>query len=368
MTKRFLVVLFVVVIVALLATVVVHKKRQLSQLEPPISPPMPVRTALVQSGQVGSGIETVALVQSETAATVCSQVPGTILEMRWREGDRVRKGQVMARIDARTLDDAVETAGAHLAAAREEHGKQAAIFERDQVLLEAGAIAQQAFDISKAQLAGAEATEVAAERALRSAKVKRSFASISAPYAGVITARLAEPGDLAVPGKPLYTIQVPGPVKLLSKLAQDQVAQLRPGDEATFSNGSGSITGTIRRVYPALDAAHLGSVETVLPQAPFGLPPGATLRARYAATPTRGLVVPNEALLEGHEAMLVVRVSNDAARPVRVVVQRQGDEGAVVEAQDGDLTAGDTVVVGLPSELLALTAGTPVAAEEGGES
>jgi len=368
MSRRLLVVALALVVVAVLTMTLIHKKRALAHLTPPASPPTPVRTALVRDGAVSHGVETVALVEAETAATVAAQVHGTILEMRWREGDRVSTGQVMALVDPRTLDDAVDTAQARLAAAAEEYGKQQAIFARDKALLDGGAIAQQAFDISKAQLAGAQAARVAAEKALQSAKVVRSYASVSAPYAGVVAARLAEPGDLAFPGKPLYSIQIPGPVKLLSKLAQDQLAELHVGDDATFTSGGATVVGRISRIYPALDAAHLGSVETALPKAPFGLPAGATVGARYTASAVRGLVVPNEALLVGLQRTLVVKVEADAARPVPVMVLRHGGDGAAVQAEEGDLKVGDTVVVGLPSELMALTAGTPVAASGGGAS
>jgi RND family efflux transporter MFP subunit len=368
MTRRLVTIVIAVIVVIVLAMAVVHRKRQLARLAPPANPPVPVTTANVREGQASNSIETVALVQSETAATVAAQVPGAILEMRWREGDRVARGEVMALIDPRTLDDAVQAAEARLAASQEDHDKQAAIFARDKVLLAGGAIAQQAFDISKAQLAGTQAARVSAEKALASARVMRSYASVSAPYAGVVTARLAEPGDLASPGRPLYTIQVPGTVKMLSKLAQDQLAQLRAGDPVTFGSGAAAVVGKTTRIYPALDAAHLGSVETVLAQAPLDLPSGATVNARYAAAPARGLVVPTQALLEGLEETLVVKVENDTARSVPVTVLRRGDDGAVVTAQGDELKAGDAVVVGLPSELMALTTGTRVAPRSGGAS
>jgi multidrug efflux pump subunit AcrA (membrane-fusion protein) len=79
-------------------------------------------------------------------------------------------------------------------------------------------------------------------------------------------------------------------------------------------------------------------------------------------------VVPNEALLQGLETTLVVKVEDKVARPVPVEVVARGDDGAVVAPQTGGLQAGDTVVVGLPSELMALTAGTPVAPQGGGVS
>jgi RND family efflux transporter MFP subunit len=368
MTRRLITIVIAVIVVTALAMAVVHRKQELAHLPPPATPPTPVSTAAVRGGEAVATVETVALIESETAATVAAQVPGAILEMRPREGDRVAKGEVMALIDPRTLDDAVQTAEARLAAAEEDYGKQAAIFARDKVLLAGGAIAQQAFDISKAQLASARAARVSARKALQSATVVRSYASVSAPYAGVVTARLAEAGDLASPGKPLYAIQVPGPVKLLSKLAQDQLAGLRVGGEVTFGDGRLAVTGRISRIYPALDAAHLGSVETVLPGAPFGLPPGATVSARYATAPARGLIVPEAALLEGLDGTLVVKVENGVARPVAVALVSRGDGAAVVASPEGGLAAGDRVVVGLPSELMTLTAGTPVAPQDGGAS
>jgi RND family efflux transporter MFP subunit len=371
MTKRIFTILIAAAIIAVLVVAVVHKKRQLAHLAPPANPPTPVNTATVREGQANNTVDTVALVQSQTVATVAAQVSGAILEVAWREGDRVTQGQVMALIDPRTLDDAVQAAEARLAAAEEDRAKQKAIFARDKALLEGGAIAQQAFDISKAQLAGAEAARVAADKAVQSARVVRSYASVSAPYAGVVTGRLAEPGDLAFPGKPLYTIQVPGPVKLISKLAQDQLAQLRVDGEVTFGSGTDAVVAKTTRIYPALDAAHLGSVETVLSHSPFDLPSGATVSVRYAAAPARGLVVPNEAVLQGVERTVVIKVEGGVARPVPVEVLRRGDAGAVVATQTGALSVGDTVVVGLPSELMALTAGAPVtavAAQGGGAS
>ena len=368
MSKKLVGVLVVAIVVAVLALAIVHRKRQLAELPLPVNPPVPVTTATVREGQASEGVTTVALIQSERTATVAAQVPGAILEMSWREGDRVVKGQVMAQIDPRTLEDTVQAAKARLAAAEEDHGKQAAIFARDKVLQEAGAIARQALDISKAQFAGAEAARIAAEKALQSAGVIRSWATVAAPYAGVVTARLAEPGELAAPGKPLYTIQVPGPVRLLSKLAQDHLANLRVGSRVTFGSGSQSVTATTSRFYPALDASHLGSVETDLPQAPFGLPSGATVSARYAMTSSQGLVVPNAALLQGLERTLVVKVENDTARPVVVTVLQRGEEGSVIAPAAGALKAGDTVIVGLPSELMALTAGTLVTPQGGGAS
>ncbi len=357
--KRILGLAAVLVIVLAGVLAIRHKKESLVRLAPPEVPAVAVDVVPVRTGAVGASLKTVALIQSGTAATVSAQVSGALLEVRFREGDTVRKGEVMARVDPRVLDDAVAAAEARVAAAREERSRQEAVVSRDTVLVENDALSKQAFETSRAQLEAARSALVAAERAFASARTLRSFGDVPAPWSGVVSARLAEPGELAAPGKPIFTVQVAGPVKVVSKLSQESLALVSPGGRVVFANGSATREARISRIYPALDASHLGTVESDLPSAPFGLPPGATVAATYAAATSReGLIVPAAALLEGTAETLVVRVQDGKAQPVRVVVAGgDGRENTV----KGDLAAGDLLVTGLPSELMALTAGTPVA-------
>jgi RND family efflux transporter MFP subunit len=359
MRKRLVSIVILLVLVAAGAGLILVRKRSLRDLQPPASPPRPVAVAPVKQGTAAEVIRTVALVQSDTSATVAAQVGGVLLEVRRREGDRVGAGELLARIEPRTLDDAVATAQARLAAATEDLARLEAVQKRDEALFAGKAISRQVYDASRAQLEGARAIEVAARRSLDSARTSRAYADIVAPQAGVVTARLVEPGDMAAPGKPLFVVQARGQARLLSKLSQDALARLAPGVGVTFSDGARELAGRVTRVYPALDASRLGSVETVLPEPPFGLPPGAVVAAAYQSRPAEGLVVPNSALLGGLHETVVVRLDEGKARPVPVIVLARGDRDAVVR---GDVAAGDLVVTGLASELMALTAGTPLRA------
>lgn len=356
--KRILGLALVLVIVLAGVLAIRHKKEGLARLAPPEVPAVAVEVVPVRTGAVGASVKTIALIQSGTAATVSAQVAGALLEVRFREGDTVRKGEVMASVDSRVLDDAVASAEARVSAAREERSRQATVVSRDTVLVDNSALSRQAFEASQAQLEGAKSAQVAAERALASARTLRSFADVPAPWSGVVSARLAEPGDLVAPGRPVFTVQVAGPVRIISKLSQESLALVSPGGRVVFANGSATREARISRIYPALDASHLGTVESDLPSAPFGLAPGATVAATYAAaTSPAGLIVPTAALLEGTAETLVVRVRDGKAQPVRVVVAGgDGRENTV----KGDLAAGDLLVTGLPSELMALTAGTPL--------
>ncbi len=341
---------------------IVHRERAIGALPPPAAAPVPVRVDAVREGAVAEAVRTVALVQAETATTIAAQAAGVLVEVRRREGDRVERGDVLARIDARTLDDSVESARARQAAAAEELRRQEAVFARDERLFVGQAMSRQALDASRAQLEAARAAGIAAQRTLDTARTARAYADVMAPYRGVVTARLVEPGDLAALGKPLFTIHAPGPVKLLSKLSQASLASVAAGGPVTFTEGAREVRGKVARVYPALDASRLGSVETLLPEAPFGLSPGAVVAASYEARPVAGLVVPTLSLLDGLEETLVVRMRDGRAEPVPVAVLARGAREAAVR---GALAAGDLVVTGLPSELMALTAGTPLRAVPG---
>ena len=349
----------VLVIVLAGALAIRHKKQSLARLSPPEASAVAVDVVPVRTGTVAASVRTVALIQSNTAATVSAQVAGALLEVRFREGDTVRKGEVLARVDPRVLDDAAAAAEARVAAAREERTRQEAVVSRDTVLVENAALSRQAFEASRAQLEAAKAALVAAERGLASARTLRSFADVPAPWSGVVSARLVEPGDFATPGKPLYAVQVPGPVKVVSKLSQESLAGLSPGGRVVFENGGATHEARISRIHPALDASHLGTVETDLPSAPFGLEPGATTSATYTGSSgAAGLPVPAASLLEGISGTLVVRVRDGKANPVTVTVTGGDGRDAAVR---GGLADGDLVVTGLPSELMALTAGTSVA-------
>jgi RND family efflux transporter MFP subunit len=246
--KRILATVLALVLVAAGATLVVHKRRAIAHLPLPETPPVPVSIAHVKDGSVADTLQTLAAVQSDRSSTVAAQVAGTLLEVRGREGDRVAKGQLLARIDARVLADAVESARARLTSADEDLRKQRTIFERDKSLFASHDIPQQTFDISKAQLEASSANRVVAQRLFESAQTSRSYADVVAPYAGVITARMIEPGEIAAPGKPLFTLQVQGRVRMLSRVAQDALARLRVGGDVTFSSAGQTLAAHVSRI------------------------------------------------------------------------------------------------------------------------
>jgi len=196
-SKKIVVILIVIILIILGLFTVIHKKRAIEKLVPPLNPPIAVETAKVKYGLLETQIETIALIKSDTKATVSAQGSGTIIKVNFYEGDRVNKGDIMAKIDPSLYDDTVDSAKAKFEAADKDYLKQKAISERDKILYENGAISKQAYEISEAQLESANANKTSTEKALESAKTFRSYADVRAPYSGVVTGRLVHQGTLS---------------------------------------------------------------------------------------------------------------------------------------------------------------------------
>jgi RND family efflux transporter MFP subunit len=355
--KKILFILIIIVLIIAAALIIIKKKKAIENLEVRKISKVAVKTAKVRSGSLEPQIETIALIKAETSATVSSQVSGNIIKVFFNEGDKVRRGQQMAVIDPTIYNDAVESAKAKYEAAMKDFNKQKAIYERDVVLYQNGAISKQNLEISEAQFESSKANLVSAEKNLSSSKTLRNYCEVMAPYDGVVTARLVEVGDLATPGKPLYTIEIPGKVKVISKLSQESLRRISPNQKVIFISGDKKLETKTTRIYPALDNLHLGTVETELSQSPFELPSGATIKAIYNASPVEGIIVPSDAILKKEKGALVFKVKDGKSIPVNVEIIAEGAEETAVK---GEISVNDKVIVGMQSELVSFSASTEI--------
>ena len=163
---------------------------------------------------------------------------GYVREVKVQTGDHVREGQLLVTLDARDLDanarraeaareevrTSVPEADSAVAAAKANLDLAQTTFNRMKELFQKKSISNQEFDEASAKLKAAQAAyEMArarrtqldaklaqAEQEVRATEVTRSYAEISAPFAGIVTAKSVDPGTLAVPGAPLLTIERDG--------------------------------------------------------------------------------------------------------------------------------------------------------------
>ena len=190
---------------------------------PAKAPATPLPSAVVEAREIDLAYTAEAVVEAVRQSTVSAQIAGRIVELRFDVGDAVKKGEVIVRIDERAANQAVAASTAQVQEAQASLANARAQFERSKQL------AAQKF-ISAAGLEKAEADYKAAQARVSSliagagqASTERSFATIVAPYSGVVSARHVEVGEMAVPGKPLMTGFDPSSLRVVANLPQAQL-------------------------------------------------------------------------------------------------------------------------------------------------
>jgi membrane fusion protein (multidrug efflux system) len=297
-------------------------------------PPTPVGIARAELGTAARTTSATGTVEPLRTVVVNSQLAGTVLGVLAEEGDAVRAGAVLARLDARELSAQLRSAEAAL-----EVAQRAA--ERAEALYTERIVTAAEYERDRAALAAALATR-------DQLRTRLGYATVRAPIGGVVLAQRVEAGGAVGVQTHLFTIADLSTLVVLAPVSELDVAGLDVGDpvEVALDALAGrTLTGHIRRIFPAADSVtRLVPVEVALTGAAAReAMPGFLARVVFRLDPRSGvLMVPAGALVEdaGGSAVFVVR----DGRASRRRVERGGTFEGRVEIVEG-LVAGDTVVV-----------------------
>jgi RND family efflux transporter MFP subunit len=210
-------------------------------------------------------------VRARISAVVSTRIPGTVSILRVREGDRVKKGQLLAQLDAQ--ENQAVAAGAVAGIDEARRGLEEAqtrkrlsetTFERFQKLFNEQAISRQEFDVKQAErelavqgVARAEARLRQAQEGSRAAGTMADYTRITAPIAGIITAKQADLGATVFPAQPLMTIEDEGSYQLELAIPENMAATVKPGTpvQVTLDAVGGSYAAKIAEIVPSADPA-----------------------------------------------------------------------------------------------------------------
>jgi HlyD family secretion protein len=287
------------------------------------------------------------------------------------EGARVKKGDVLARLVADTLDAqvaqndaaiarssaAIAQAKASIVQAEARVVENRNALERAQPLRQAGHMTEAMFDqrqqaarTAQAQLdasqdglklAEAEKAQVEAQR--RELMWRRGRVEVTAPADGIVSRRMARVGGYAAgAAEPIFRIVAKGEVELDAEVIETRLATVREGQVARVEvAGLGTIEGKVRLVSPEVDkSTRLGRVRIFLGDNP-GLRVGSFARGVIATVSGNGLAVPSSAVLYGPEGPTVQVVSVNRVETRRIKTGLAS--GALTEVREG-LEDGDLVV------------------------
>jgi RND family efflux transporter MFP subunit len=351
---------------------------------PNAEPSIAVSVATVAVADLADTFEAGGVVQARTTATIMARILAPVREVRVAPGDRVRAGQVLIVLDGSDLAAHARSAGAAalaadqgvtaamseqqaadaaLALARATHERIAGLQAKRSATAQELDDATGALRAAEARAAGAAARAHAAVSGVESARAASeaagttaSFALIAAPFDGVVTEKMVEPGNMAAPGTPLMRLEDTRGFRLDVRVDESRIGQIAPRDVVPVSLDSGAgaaanVSGAVAEIGRAVDAdARAFLVKITLP-ATTGLRSGTFGRAHFSVKARRALTVPAGALVHRGQVTSVFVVEKGIAR-VRLV----NVSGTEVLA---GLSEGDVVIVGAPP---GLTDGRRVAA------
>ncbi|NJD88111.1 MAG: efflux RND transporter periplasmic adaptor subunit [Betaproteobacteria bacterium] len=314
---------------------------------PALKAAAPLSTATVELREVDLTTSAEAVVEAVRQSTVSAQVSGRIVDIRFDVGDRVEKGAVILRIDERAASQAVAASEAQVREAEANLVNARASYERARQLLAQKFVSQAAVDKAEADFKAAESRMKATLAGAGAAATEKSFTTIVAPYSGVVSARHVQLGEMAAPGKPLFTGFDPTGLRVVATVPSAQVPAIQSGAKARIevpSLGRWVEVKSITVVPSADPRTHTTQVRLDLPADAKGLLPGVFARAYFVTGRAPRLMVPREAVLRRSEVTAVYVVDAQGQARLRQVRLGTASDEKTVEVLAG-LKAGERVAL-----------------------
>ncbi len=313
-----------------------------------------VRTAYPKAG-AGQTLSLPGTLQGFVQSPVAARANGYV--RRWTKdiGSRVAKGELLAEIETPELDQQLAQGAAARAQAAASLALATSTMERWEALRKKDAVSQQELDERRSNDAQARSNLAAADANVDRLRQLASFKRIVAPFAGVITRRNVDVGDLIDAGgaRPLFLLAQTDPLRIYVNVPQAYSQLIKVGQPVTVTQAElrgQSFRGEIARTAGAIDTAtRTMQVEVALPNKEGLLLPGAYVQVSLPLAASQALTIPANALMVRGEGMRVAVV--DASGAVRLRSVKIGrNYGESMELIEG-VTARDQLVLN-PSDSL----------------
>lgn len=227
------------------------------------------------------------VVEAVRQATLSAQVPGAIVSLNVKAGDRVRAGQELLRIDASAAQQNVAGSSAQLEAAQANLRVASKELDRQKQLFQKQYISQGALERAQAQFDAAQAQMQVQQAQTRAAQTQTGFFSVRAPFNGVVSDVPVTLGDMAMPGRPLVTLHDPSAMRVSAAVPQSMMESVRQQLKAVRYDIAGhtSVASASVQLLPAVDpVTHTAQLRVTLSAGTEGLVPGMFARVWVPAS------------------------------------------------------------------------------------
>ncbi|MDX1582561.1 MAG: efflux RND transporter periplasmic adaptor subunit [Thermoanaerobaculia bacterium] len=331
-----------------------------------------IQTTRIELTTIPDHYEVLGTIRSTTRSTVASKLMGTVVSVPVEEGEQVRQGDLLVTIDSSEVDarirkaqagldeieQAIRGAEAALASADANLNLARATYGRFETLRDRGSVSPQEFEEVEARFKAAAAGREQAARQLEALRSRRqqaladlstartygTWARVTSPLDGVVTATYVDPGDLASPGVPLVAIDDPSSYRLDVQIDESRLSSISVGDPVTVRIESlGTVAkGVVQAIAPAVDpSSRTALVKIALPDA-VGVQSGMFARAHFNVGERRTIVVPTSLIVERGQ-LEGLYVLDDSGEPRFRLIKTGPELDGRTEVLSG-ISVGDLVV------------------------
>lgn len=311
----------------------------------PLAAPVPVTTALVTRASVAKELVVTGSLIAKSQVNVMPKTTGRLLELDVQEGDRVHRGEVIAKLEAPELTWKLQQQKSALLSAEASFDQAKDNLGRMSELAGEGAISQQQLEQAKVQARIAKSQVDQANAAISLMRTTMANRTITSPIDGLVLAKGLDPGGMATPQTAIVTIAQAGQLQAKLAIAERDLGMVQPGGVVTVSSVAfpdETFRARIREVAPMVDPqTRLVTVKADLDDS-RRLKVGMNVKATLKGPTHTGLVVPSDALVSDGAEVVVYLAQDAKARRVSVVTGVRGPQETEIL---GGLKAGDAVVV-----------------------
>jgi len=300
--------------------------------------------AVIRSNALTSGPAITGTIQPERRADLRAEVQAIVLEVLKENGDAVKRGELLVRLDSTAIRDALMSAEAAARASQQAFDQAQRQYERMKTLRASGMASAQALDDAEGRRNSAQSDVEGAKARLVLARQQLARTEVRAPFDGLVSERKASAGDTAQVGKELLKVIDPNSMRFEALMSSDAVGEVQAGQTVHFRvNGYGDeeFVGRVRRVNPAANPTtrqvevlvdFVGEKKTRLS--------GLYAEGRLETASHMGLMVPGSAVVRDGDKASAFRVKDGKLQKVQVAVgdrdPRTGDYVVTAGLAEGD--------------------------------
>lgn len=301
----------------------------------------------VQSNALASGPVITGSIQPERKADLRAEVSAVVLQVLKENGEPVKRGDVLVKLDETSIRDSLMSAEASARAADQAFDQSTRALERLKTLRASGMASAQALDDAEVRRNSAQSEVSAARARLVAARQQVGRTVVRAPFDGIVSDRKVSAGDTAAIGKELLKVIDPTSMRFEGRVSADKIAAVKVGQPVMFRiNGYGEqqFAGIVRRIDPAANDV-TRQVEVLVGFQGAAQPRVAGLYAegRIDAEVSDALTLPEAALVKAGDKTFAWKVKGNALAKADLAVGARDPRTGNFEIKGG-LAVGDTVL------------------------